>query len=330
MTVLVLDRLSLDVRSPRLDRHFERGLSVIVGENVDTLDRLHRVLAGVTAPRRGQVRWAHRDPLGTPELRARLGTLFPHEPPLDADGSVADFSSAVRARRAASNGVTSNGTAVSNGAASSNGTAAREHAPNDAFRFDSPLDVALEKRAASSLDARERRRVALRVALETPSPLGFVLHDPWTAVAPSERAALFDWLRAASATALVLLTTTDRRAAEHWSRETFDVSLASPPRAHVWSLLLRVERPREVASVVLRDSTVLRAEFDPRRPDELVLSGDDPTALRHAAQKAIVATRVDVTEMTLIALSPRSSGPRARSSSASIHRESDFARGARP
>lgn len=164
------------------------ALGALVGNASDGTTALARVLCGVDRPRGGVLTVAGASPYSTPELRGRIGALL-DDPQLPDVGRVKDLLVFARMLRGA-----------------------------EAVREDwyDPLGLAdLGRLMVSALDRRQRRTVALGLALAVPAPVLVVLHEPLSEVLRVDRATLRTVLRkrAALGACVVVLTGSMRDAA---------------------------------------------------------------------------------------------------------------------
>jgi len=276
LTALVLERLALGPRLPRLDLTLEAGLRVLAAAPGPLFSLLLPCLAGLTRPRRGRVLWGYEDPYGVPELRARIGSLFVDEHEFPWSTNVRSYVKRVnefRQRAAAS--------------------------LHNASPASIVLDELLLETPCARLSAFERRRIALHLALTTPDARYLLLHEPLSALENDEEPALLVALSAhAAAGALVVVTTHEPRSARRLSADVHHLgALTSNPRSER-TLLLSLDRPRDVAAALARSSLVQGTQLDPNRPRELRVTGVDDDALLAVVTRAVVESQSQLTEMT--------------------------------
>lgn len=153
-------QLHLDASSPDL-------VKAIVFEDERTLDTLIATLSGSIRPERGSVRVAGQDPSSSPAVRARIATTYFHEPSDGLDARV------VAHRREVER--------------------VRERA--GALSGPSPAALVLPGDARlDELTARERRGLALELALRLVEPLALFLADPLRDLDAAEAHALLESL----------------------------------------------------------------------------------------------------------------------------------------
>ena len=283
MTALVLERLALGPRLPRLDLTLEAGLRVLAAAPGPLFSLLLPCLAGLTRPRRGRVLWGYEDPYGVPELRARIGSLFVDEHELPWSTNVRSYVKRVNEFRQRA--------------------AASPHNASPASIVASPASIVLDEllleTPCARLSAFERRRIALHLALTTPDARYLLLHEPLSALENDEEPALLGALSAhAAAGALVVVTTHEPRSARRLSADVRHLgALTSNPRSER-ILLLSLDRPRDVAAALARSSLVQGTQLDPNRPRELRVTGVDDDALLAVVTRAVVESQSQLTEMT--------------------------------
>ncbi len=276
MTTLVLERLALGPRLPRIDLTLEPGVRVLAAAPGALLSLLLPCLAGLTEPRRGRVLWGYEDPYRVPELRARIGSLFVDEPDLAWSTSVRSYVKRVNELRQPGSTAPLNGSPPS-----------------------IVLDEDLLETPCAQLSAFERRRVALHLALSTPDARYLLLHEPLNALESDEEPALLGALSAhAAAGTLVVVTTHDPRSARRLSADVHHLgAVAANPRSQR-TLLLSLDRPRDVAAALARSSLVQGTQLDPNRPRELRVMGVDDDALLAVVTRAVVEAQSQLTELT--------------------------------
>gem|GEM_PF-3226568 len=290
MTALVLERLALGPRLPRLDLTLEAGLRVLAAAPGPLFSLLLPCLAGLTRPRRGRVLWGYEDPYGVPELRARIGSLFVDEHELPWSTNVRSYVKRVNEFR-------------QRAAASLHNASPASIVASPASIVASPASIVLDEllleTPCARLSAFERRRIALHLALTTPDARYLLLHEPLSALENDEEPALLGALSAhAAAGALVVVTTHEPRSARRLSADVHHLgALTSNPRSER-TLLLSLDRPRDVAAALARSSLVQGTQLDPNRPRELRVTGVDDDALLAVVTRAVVESQSQLTEMT--------------------------------
>lgn len=257
---LVLDRVSAP---PLLGASLElaAGTHVLLGTPQDGTHAAVAVAAGALAPRAGRVSVGGADPRRSPDARRRIGSLLEVEE-LPPGARVAD---AVRHALALHG-------------------AARD--PIAAL-----ATVGLEAwaaRATAKLSDRERRSVALAVALATDRPLLLALSEPLADVPGIDRRAVLDALVARSTECVVLCATASVRDALelggttivlHRGRVVRTVADATSPELaprQTAELVLLTDDARALAGALAEVPSVSSACWNDREaPGQLTIRGDD-------------------------------------------------------
>src|SRR5690606_7241317 len=164
-----------------IDLELAAGLHVVLGADADGSRELVEIVSGVRRPQRGTVRVLGRDPFRTPAVRRRIASLLAEEqlPHAATVEQLVGHALALHAQPA-----------------------------SDALRALSDVGIeAWRARRPSSLDAHERRTVALAIALAQ-APALLVAHEPLARVAAVERGRVIERLNALAAKDTCVLCTT--------------------------------------------------------------------------------------------------------------------------
>lgn len=272
---LTLDRVVLRAPGARASRHFTLDLAVgthalhIAG--ADARVELARLVSGLERPKQGRVLVLGQEPYGTPALRARIGCQFGRDFAGRSSLLVRDFWDTVRQLRKRHGAVSAEPLGLL-----------------DAERLASPLD---------RLSPTELRDLELELSLDIENA-----HVVWLSQPPQEGpqsaydAVLGRLRKRAADGAVVVVTVATEREAVLWGDERHP-RLEPRSEAEGCTILLVVERPREIAAELQRDVVVLGTELDVRRQNALLVHGVDDLALRRACSAAVVARRCELFEM---------------------------------
>lgn len=265
-----------------LDFELEPGISSGIVEDFPAGQELLHLLGGMSLPKRGRLTVFGKEPAHTPTVRAASAVLLPEEPPDFLGSTVQSHLEEIRRLRT---------------------EASVQQDPIDGF-----LDEELLHAPTRRLSATERRRVALFSALRLTSPRLIALFEPEGACSEGQRAILYERLRHWSEQeTVVFLLSTNVRHARKLAGRVFDLraqSSATPSRAGT-RMMLRVERPREVAARLLTQPVVVRVTLDPQSSQHLVVEGNDDERLAKAITEAVVAEQCELFEMTQVKNSTR-------------------------
>lgn len=247
------------------------GVGAFVAPSRPFLQAWYRVLAGLDRPFGGRVRLSGQDPYKNPELRSRLGFLFPEEPPLPAQ-------------------------------------AANSSAPQDAPLF--PSWQSWKKIPAHQLNSEQRRAFHLQLALRKERPFALILHEPFLTVAPAEEELLSARLtQLAQAGTLLLLTTYQAQTALRFSPAPWTVRATGsrlPTPAPYCTLLVRAEISPELLRALEQHSAVRSLDYSARAPHELRVHGAEPAQLSQIVQALLAQYELPVREISFLAArSPR-------------------------
>ncbi len=260
-----LDRLR--VGAATLGATLEPGRHVFWGTPRDGTAELIAHLAGASLMRRGTVQVGGIDPLRSPSTRCAIASLLHDEPPLEGHTVSEHFALAGRAR----------------------GIDAK--APS----FVAPL---LE-RPSGTLDERERRLVALGLALSHPQPRLVALHEPFALCPPAGEAELWERLDTWEKDgAVVVCATADRKAAQRIGGRLWSLSGKTFSQDEVVELLVRVDAARSLAARLAEHPAADAVAFDATRPRDVRVRGANLEALAVAVQESVLAEKCALFELT--------------------------------
>lgn len=269
-----------------IDLELAAGLHVVLGAEADGSRELVEIVSGVRRPQRGTVRVLGRDPFRTPAVRRRIASLLAEEqlPHAATVEQLVGHALALHAQPA-----------------------------SDALRALSDAGIeAWRTRRPSSLDAHERRTVALAIALAQ-APALLVAHEPLARVAAVERGRVIERLNALAAkdTCVLCTTSSPRDALELtdavWLLEAGRLTRRpSPARrelvpGHAAEFLVHAEDARSLGRRLSEDPAVKAVEWDDERtPGQLRVRGDDAAASARAIVRAAAAGAHTLTRLTLV------------------------------
>jgi ABC-2 type transport system ATP-binding protein len=257
------------------------GLFIVLGTESDGTALLIRLLAGMEAPQRGQVRIADQDPARSPELRRRIGCVSSVEELAPAASVSAALSLALRAR-------------------------ADDATPEHVLRL-----LALEgwaRREPDSLTRAERRSLALALALSVRSPLLLAVHEPLSGLAGVEPRKAIELIseRAHGGATVVCTTASARDAAElagslllldrgRIVRRPKSTEPSELAPGFVPELRIRSRQARLLAAELATEASVDAVEWDEQRtPGELRARGQDVDALGLAVLRSARRAGADI------------------------------------
>jgi ABC-type transport system involved in cytochrome c biogenesis ATPase subunit len=272
---LTVDRVVLRAASAKASRPWlldlTPGTHALRLAAVDAAVEFARLVAGLERPKAGRVLVAGQDPHGTPALRARIGTQFGRD--FTGQGQVVarDFWDTVRELRKRHGAV-----------------------PAEPLGL---LDTARLALPIGQLSLQERRDFELELALDIDNAHAIWLSQPPRPSLQSARDAVLGRLRQrAAGGAIVVVTVATEGEAALWGDECHPRP-QSPSAEQGHTILLVVERPREIAAELQRSPVVLGTELDAARPNVLLVHGTDDLGLRRACSLAVVARRCELFEM---------------------------------
>jgi len=250
---------------------------------------LTKIVCGVERPKRGRVLAFGQEPFETPALRARIGSQFDRDFAGVTHLTATALWASVRELRGRHGGVTAE-----------------------------PLGLLAAERLTvpvGQLSLAERRAFELELALGSENAQVIWLSQPPRPAGQAAQDAVLSRLRQrAESGAVVVVTASTAREAAFWGDEQHPA--AEGPALDGRTIVLVVERPREIAAELQRESVVLATELDADRPNVLLVHGRDDLALRRACGAAVVARRCELFEMVSLpgrtntaALSPAGERP---------------------
>lgn len=292
MTVTNQRRLHLFVKQarfgkkvPALSFELRPEVHAIVARTEEQGEDFVRSAAGLTQPKRGKILLGEEEPYRAPELRARIGSLLRREPPLAHPGTVREYLAYILALRHRSAGTSD--------------------APPEPQTV--PYVAELLDRRCETLDSRERRHMALGLALTVVEPLLLVLSDPLFDLDAAITASLLEQLGTyAENGAIVACVVPTERAARQLSERVhhLEPSMSRDPEIQ---FLIRSQRPRDVASSLARSQNILSTQIGPS--GDLIVSASSEEAAAADITGALAATQVEVFEVRRVASPQVQHGP---------------------
>jgi ABC-type taurine transport system ATPase subunit len=261
-----------------ISARFGCGVQVILGRDVDGTADLLMLCAGLRVARRGRVFLDGRAPSHDPSARRTIASLLPDED-LTGAGSVGTWLDELSRLRDGDLG-----------------PSLAAYAP----------DISRE-RALSSLSNRERRQLALALALGMRAPKLVLLHDP-LAVAPAATLdATVQRILDLAREAVLIITTPSLADARrlggtlHVLEQGVLVRKPSDAWPHATTpgldvcLWVECDAPRELLAELARSPEVVQADYDARHAaGRLQLRGRDLEQLALAVTRAAVAAKVEL------------------------------------
>jgi len=233
-----------------------------------SLEELCALVAGVNAPRRGNLLVQGHRPYDHPPTRRRIASVLASEPRL-VGPTVKDHVERVGSLL----GV-------------------------DVTDLDAPLDTWRERRA-EHLDGTERRRLAAAIAFAQPAPLVAVLHEPTRIGPPLDEprvlARIQSWREAGC---VVICGTTDPRVAARLSTQAWSLSRIERAEAPRPEYLVRSGGARGLAARLVDHPAVSGLRYDEQLPRDLWVRGSDAEELADAIQAAVLAEGCELHELT--------------------------------
>lgn len=272
-------------KAPALSFELRPQVHAIVARTEEQGEDFVRSAAGMTQPKRGRILLGESEPYRAPELRARIGSLLRREPPLTHPGTVREYLADILALR--------------HKAAGSSG------APPELQTV--PYVAELLDRRCDTLDSRERRHVALGLALTVFEPLLLVLSDPLFDLDAAVTASLLERLGTyAENGAIVACVVPTERAARQLSERIhhLEPSLSRDPEIQ---FLIRSQRPRDVASSLSRSQNILSTQIRPS--GDLIVSATSEESAAADITGALASAQVEVFEVRRVASPEVQNGP---------------------
>jgi ABC-type cobalamin/Fe3+-siderophores transport system ATPase subunit len=281
-------------KAPALSFELRPQVHAVLARSEEQGENFVRYAAGMAQPKRGKLLLGSVEPCKTPELRARIGSLLRHEPPLTLGmGSdpftVRDYLAYVLTLRR--HATTQTGSATPE---------QRIPEPQRAPELqDVPYVSALLDRPASSLDNQERRHVALGLALSIAEPLLLVLHDPLSDLQSEVTSSLLEKLgKYAEEGTIVACVVPTERSARQLSERIHRLEPTLNGEGEIL-FLIRSERPRDVASTLSRSRNILSTQIRPS--GDLIVSATSEESAAADITEALALTQVEVFEVRRVA-----------------------------
>lgn len=283
MSRLTFERVSLPPLGG-LSLSLEHGVHVVLGHEHDGSARLIELAAGVASPASGRVLCDGSAPDATPELRRQSASLLLDEPLLGR-GTVGAFLDTLGALR---------------------GSAQAE--PLQRLGYEPARERGLE-----TLDAGERRALALAVALAHPAPRIVALHEPLEAARGLQPERVLERLQELAASAVILITTRSSADARRLGGTLYLLERGALVRspAHAWPAELTpgtrprfavdCDSPRALLAELAREPTLDALEHDAEyAPRRVLVQGRDVEALALAVMSAAQRAGVTLESLRLV------------------------------
>jgi ABC-type thiamine transport system ATPase subunit len=277
---LVLQKAFAGGLGPLVAR-FTPGLHVVLGASTRDLGTLAELLGGLTTARRGRVLLDQRDIGRDPECRRRLAAVLADEELPAARDVLGALALSAELRQ----------TALS---------------PEGVLR-EAGLS-ALGSRDPKSLDATERREVALAFALGVPYPALVTLFDPLPLAARTGEDFLLGRCRERAKTSIVVvlspsLSDAVKFGGKLWWLDRGRLEAAEKTAHPVIQppvLLVRADSARRLSEELALDANVVSVHFDEARaPREFRITGTDLEALSVALSRAASGAAVSVESVSV-------------------------------
>lgn len=271
-------------KSPNISLELRPGMHAVVARSEAQGDHFVRGASGILKPLRGRVFLGSEEPAKTPELRARIGSLLRREPELRDATSVRDYLARILALRLRACGN-------------------EGPAPDPATL---PHVAELLDRPSLTLSNRERRQVALDLALSIPRPLLLVLNDPLRDLDTDLGATLLEALGtfAEEGTIVACVLPTERAAQQLSERVHRLEPFLDEERETLF--LIRSERPRDVASSLAKSRNIMSTKI--RTSGDLIVSAASEEKAAGDITQALATTQVEVFEVRRISSAELSRG----------------------
>jgi ABC-type multidrug transport system ATPase subunit len=283
MSRLTFERVSLPPLG-NLSLSLEHGVHVVLGHEQDGSARLIELAAGVASPASGHVLCDGRAPDATPELRRQSASLLLDEPALGR-GTIGEFLDTLEALRGA--------------------------APGEALQrlgYEPARERGLE-----TLDAGERRALALAAALAHPAPRIVALHEPLEAARSLPLERVLERLQELAAGAVILIATRSSADARRLGGTLYLLERGTLVRspAHAWPAELTpgsrprfavdCDSPRALLAELAGEPVLDALEYDAERaPRRVLVQGRDVEALALTLMSAVQRAGVTLESMRLV------------------------------
>jgi len=283
-----MSRLTLErVTAPplgNLSLSLDLGVHVVLGHEQDGTARLIELAAGVATPASGSVLYDGSEPAAAPELRSQIASLLHDEPPL-GHGTIGALLTTLDALR---------------------GPAQAETLQRIGYE-------PARERGLETLDAGERRALALAAALSHPAPKIVALHEPLEAAhgLPLER--VLERLQELAAGAVVLITTRSSADARRLGGTLYILERGAIVRspAHAWPAELTpgsrprfavdCDAPRALLAELAREPSLDALQYDAEHaPRRVLVQGHDVEALALTLMNASQRAGVTIESLRLV------------------------------
>jgi ABC-type multidrug transport system ATPase subunit len=283
MSRLTLERVSAPPLG-NLSLSLDLGVHVVLGHEHDGTARLIELAAGVATPASGRVSYEGSAPDAAPELRRQIASLLHDESALGR-GTIGEFLDVLGALR---------------------GSAPGEALPRIGYE-------PARERGLETLDAGERRALALAAALSHPAPRIVALHEPLEAARglPIER--VLERLQELATSAVVLITTRSSADARRLGGTLYILERGTLVRspAHAWPAELTpgsrprfaidCDDPRALLAELAREPSLDALQYDAEHaPRRVLVQGQDVQALALTLMNACQRAGVTIESLRLV------------------------------
>lgn len=260
------------------------GVHAVLGTPADGTTDLVAIAAGIVRPRRGRVLVAGHEPHRSPDIRRRIAALLARERLIPAATVQASVARALA-------------------------IAGAESAPAGVLEASGLGSWAA--RPLTSLDAAERRSVALAIALARREPLLVALHEPLGVPGAARRQVKERIARLAERGACVLCTTASARDGGELSSSLLLLDRGRVVRRAAPSLgvdlapgtvpdfVVQSDNPRLLTAGLSADPAVTGVEWDQQHsPRAIRVRGTDPAELALAIARAALSQSIQVSSVS--------------------------------
>jgi len=279
---LQLKKALFERKGARISSDFRPGMHAVVTPSLSTAQGFLECASGAQAPLWGRLRFNQKKPYKTPHLRTKIGSLFPREPAFQKNESVARYIQRVQTLRG--------------------GDDAKANVN------ELPLVGELLDRPLPTLDAKERRRLALALALSVENPEGLFLYDPLADLSPTETRLVLSKLEHHAENEVVVVTVCpNRRVASRLSRriQTWGGPGTRTPRSVAYSILC--DDPARLAPLFLAEESIDEVRVDPDKSRELIVTVEEEEEGAQAIARCLAKAPTPVLQLSRLGaqLSPR-------------------------